>query len=288
MKDKKDRKIGFIGQGFIGRNLADDFVARGFTVVRYALEGEFVGNREAIADCDVVFIAVPTPTTPQGFDSSILEKVISLVGVGKLAIIKSTVLPGTTRRLQKLNPSIKIMHTPEFLRERFAALDTQRPERNIIGVLDKKSETINLANEVLNILPKAEFESICTAEEAEIIKYGGNCFLALKVVYMNLLYELAQSLGANYETIAEAIGTDKRIGHSHTKVLDASGENGQPGRGAGGHCFPKDLAAFRESYENLVKDHEGLRFIKAFEAKNFSLLEGSGKDLELLKEIYGS
>lgn len=287
MKDKKERKIGFIGQGFIGRNLADDFAERGYDVVRYALEGEYVGNREAIADCDVVFIAVPTPTTPAGFDVSILESVLPLVGKGKLAIIKSTITPGTTRRLQALNPEIIIMHAPEFLRERFAKLDTQKPERNIIGILGEKIGTHKLAKEVLDILPRAEFELICTAEEAEIIKYGGNCFLTLKIVYMNLLYDWAKSFGADYTVIAEAVGKDRRIGNSHTKILDASVDGKLPGRGAGGHCFPKDLAAFRESYAKFVQDPQGLEFIKALETKNNDLLRESAKDLELLKDIYG-
>ena len=57
-------KIGFIGQGFIGKNYADDFERRGFEVIRYALEEPYRANKEKIRECDIVFIAVPTPTTP--------------------------------------------------------------------------------------------------------------------------------------------------------------------------------------------------------------------------------
>ncbi len=96
--------IGFIGQGWIGKNYADDFERRGFSVTRYGLEGVFVHNREAIKKCDIVFIAVPTPTTPSGFDYSIVEEAVSLVGEGKIAVIKSTVLPGTTEEIQKKIP----------------------------------------------------------------------------------------------------------------------------------------------------------------------------------------
>src|SRR3989344_2783080 len=91
--------IGFIGQGFIGKNYADDFENRGYTVIRYATRPEFAKNKERIKDCDIVFIAVPTPTTPKGFNYSIVEDVLSLVGRGKAAVIKSTILPGTTERL---------------------------------------------------------------------------------------------------------------------------------------------------------------------------------------------
>ncbi|MCK5027249.1 MAG: hypothetical protein KAS07_02425, partial [Candidatus Pacebacteria bacterium] len=115
MKKTKIPKIGFIGQGWIGKNYADDFKNRGYSVVRYAKEKPYDINKDKIAKCDIVFIAVPTPTTPEGFDDSTLRKVIKLVGKGKTAVIKSTVLPGTTESIQKENPNIFIFHSPEFL-----------------------------------------------------------------------------------------------------------------------------------------------------------------------------
>ena len=66
-------RIGFIGQGWIGMNYANDFEARGYEVVRYGLQPEYVNNKEAIKDCEIVFIAVPTPTTSSGFDITIVE-----------------------------------------------------------------------------------------------------------------------------------------------------------------------------------------------------------------------
>ncbi len=282
----KDKKIGFIGQGFIGKNMADDFAERGYSVVRYALGEEYVGNREAIADCSVVFIAVPTPTTPSGFVVDALTSALSLVGKGKVAVIKSTVVPGTTRQLQAQFPDFTIIHSLEFLREKFASEDTRHPERTVLGLVEKSKELEEVAKELLTILPKAENELVCLAEEAELIKYGGNCFLAMKVVYMNLLYDMAKQSGVDYEVVAEGVGLDKRIGMSHTKVLDSSGQGTVAGRGAGGHCFPKDLAAFRMAYEAVVGDTEGVDFLRALEEKNLSLLRESGKDIELLKSIY--
>lgn len=283
------QRIGFIGQGFIGKNSADDFVERGYEVVRYALEAEYAGNRAAIAGCDIVFVAVPTPTTPEGFDSSALEAVLPLVGEGSVAIIKSTILPGTTRRLQEQFPTITLMHAPEFLREKSAAQDTRVPLRNILGVAGDDAETRAKAEEVLQLLPQAPYQVICRAEEAELIKYGGNNFLALKVVYMNLLYDAAQAVGADYDVIAEAVAADPRIGNSHMQVVDSSGHPGAvPGRGAGGHCFPKDLAAFREWYAAMVSDASGQALIRAAEEKNREFLMQSGKDHDLLAGIYGS
>ena len=72
--NKKKILVGFIGQGFIGKSMADDFEDRGYKIVRYSKNG-FSANKEKIAECDFVFIAVPTPSTPKGFDDSILLEV---------------------------------------------------------------------------------------------------------------------------------------------------------------------------------------------------------------------
>jgi UDPglucose 6-dehydrogenase len=281
--------IGFIGQGFIGKHMADDFAERGYNVVRYALEPEYADNQAAIATCNIVFIAVPTPTTPDGFDVSALETVLSLVGTGNVAVIKSTILPGTTSRLQALFPDITIMHSPEFLREKQAAEDTKQPKRTIIGVTKKTDELLEKATAIQAVLPTAPYSLICSAEEAELIKYGGNTFLAMKVIYMNMLHEMSEAFGVDYAVVAGAMAADPRIGSSHMQVIDSSGHAGAiPGRGAGGHCFPKDLAALRESYEAVVQDAAGTTLLRALETKNNALLRDSQKDLDLLEGIYGS
>src|SRR3989344_3819708 len=127
-------RIGFIGQGYVGKNYADDFEARGYTVIRYAKEKPYNKNKEAIKDCNVVFIAVPTPTTPKGFDDSIIRAVLLLVGKDKIAVIKSTIVPGTTKSMQNKNPNIFVLHSPEFLTESTALYDAKNPSLNIIGI----------------------------------------------------------------------------------------------------------------------------------------------------------
>jgi UDPglucose 6-dehydrogenase len=282
-------KIGFIGQGFIGRNMADDFLERGFSIVRYSLDAEYVGNKEEISQCDVVFIAVPTPTKTTGFDMTVLRTVLPTVPKGKIAVIKSTILPGSTALLQIEFPDIIILHSPEFLREKSAAFDTRNPVRNIIGMAVNDEVHNKAAESVLEILPLSKFSQICLATESEIVKYAGNCFLMMKVIYMNLIYEAALASNADYNMIAEMVGADARIGRGHTQVIDKSGHEGSvPGRGAGGHCFPKDLAAFTQWYQEINNnDSTGIDLLKSLENKNNSLLRQSGKDLDLLNEIYG-
>jgi UDP-glucose 6-dehydrogenase len=291
--------VGFIGQGWIGKNYADDFEDRGFEVVRYSLEEPYVQNGHKIKDCDIVFIAVPTPSTPDGFDVSILRKAIKNVGQGSTAVIKSTIVPGTCEDLQKEYPEIFIMHSPEFLTEATARQDAANPLRNIIGIPYENEEYQIRAKKVMDILPPAKHSRICHSRAAELIKYGGNNWFYFKVLYINLLYDLAKELGVEWEDVRDAMAADPRIGASHMMPVHKSGtaggdayqmkpeEDKSGGRGAGGHCFIKDFAAFHDLYKEKVGDEHGLRLLEAMRDKNIDLLVKSGKDLELLEGVYG-
>jgi UDPglucose 6-dehydrogenase len=281
-------RVGFVGQGWIGKNYADDFEERGFSIVRYGLEPEYRGNKDAIAGCDIVFIAVPTPSTPQGFDDSIVREAVSLVGAGNIAVIKSTMQPGSTEAIQTQYPAMLVLHSPEFLREANAAYDAAHPARNIIGIPEDSEKYRAAAARVLAVLPEAPYTHTCSAREAEYVKYAGNAFLYMKVVFANLMYDMAEADGCDWNAIREALSADPRIGGSHLKVLHESRPGVAPGRGAGGHCFIKDMAALREKYEKLFpQDAAGSRFFRALECKNNSLLTESGKDIDLLRGVYG-
>jgi len=274
-------KIGFIGQGWIGKNYADNFEARGFTVVRYSLDAEYADNKEKIKDCEIVFIAVPTPTTPEGFDDNILKQVIKLVGEKKIAVIKSTITPGTTAALQKANPKIFILHSPEFLTRHTAAHDAAEPARNIIGLPEDNETYREKARAVMAILPKAPYEMICRSLDAELVKYGGNCFFYFKNIFMNLLYDLALKTGADWENVRQMIAADPRIGAEHTRPVNKGG------RGAGGDCLIKDFETFIRLYKKYANDETGLNILTCLRDKNIELLVKSKKDLELLKGVYG-
>ncbi|TAJ14089.1 hypothetical protein EPO56_02435 [Patescibacteria group bacterium] len=275
-------KIGFIGQGFIGKAYADDYEARGYEIVRYSKEEPYIQNKDAIALCDIVLIAVPTPTTPDGFDASIIEEVVGLVGAGKIAVLKSTLLPGYTEKIQAMYPDRIVLQSPEFLRARSANEDVKNPDRNIIGIPKDTPQHQDAAEIVLKTFPKAPFNTIVSSRESELIKYAGNIFLAMKVVFANMLFDVSNSIGADYEKVREAFGADPRIGPNHLGV------NFEGGRGAGGYCFIKDIAAFNEFYAGTVQDEVGTKALKYFEEKNKQLLQNSGKDEQLLKGVYGA
>ena len=282
--------IGFIGQGFIGKSYADDFEHRGFTIVRYT-KNEFAHNRDKIRTCDIVFIAVPAATTPRGFDDRILREVLSFVGDGKIAVVKCTTPPGWTERIQKAFPKKIILHSPEFLVESTAAHDAAHPTRNIIGLSAKTAKHDAAAKKVMAILPHAPFTLVTSSRESELIRYAANCFLYTKVLFANMFHDIAKSYGMKWDDIRDGMGSDPRIGMSHLKVVDASRHKGaKVGRGAGGHCFIKDFAAIRHEYERFPaskRDPLWLALMRAMEKKNNDLLIASGKDLELLRGVYG-
>ena len=142
---------------------------------------------------------------------------------------------------------------------------------------------------MIALLPESPYTLICTAAEAELIKYGGNCFLFTKVLFINLMYDLANRLGADFETVSLAMQADPRIGTSHIEPVFASGHvpEDQAARGAGGHCFIKDFAAFTKLYEEVLDDPKGLALLRALEAKNLELLTTTQKDIDLVEGVYG-
>ncbi len=279
---KKGPLIGFVGQGYVGGSYATNFEKRGYSVIRYSLEPKYIHNEEAISTCDIVFVAVPTPTTPKGFDYSIVEAGLKLVGKGKIAVIKSTLLPGTTRALQKKYPNIVVLCSPEFLSVATAQKDADEPFSNVIGVPGTGKKMRDAAEAVHKVLPNAPFSHICSSEEAEIIKYSHNVSGFMQILTFNTLYDLAGSVGAKWENIQNAIYADPMISNRYSNPIHKSG------RGAGGACFIKDFAAFAKLYREMVGKKEGIEFLKAAEKKNIMLLVGTNKDMDLLEGVYGT
>lgn len=274
-----DTLIGVIGQGTVGRNLADDMERRGGDVVRYSLEPEWASGREKIKDCDVVFICVPTPTNRKGKqDLRHVYQSTAETGVGSIIVLKSTVLPGTTAQLQKDSPLATWLCAPEFLSERSALYDTQHPARNIIGLGAWKPEHIDAAYRVMELLPTAPFQLVYTSDEVELLKYFHNVHGVMQVVLSNLMYDVASKMGMDWSAVKMACKADPQMSGSY---LDPTKDTG---RGAGGKCFIKDMRAFVEFYSGLLPERTGnaLRFIEKY---NTDLLLGSGKDLDLLREV---
>ena len=198
---------------------------------------------KAIRQSEIIFIAVGTPSMENGeADLSFVEKVAEDIGKNlkkyAVVVIKSTVPPGTCRKIRKLIKencavSFDVVSNPEFLREGSAVLDFMKPDRIIIGTESKKAEKI--MKELYQPLKSPILAT--NLESSEMIKYASNAFLATKISFINEIANVCEGIGADVEEIAKGMGLDPRIGKEFLKA----------GIGYGGSCFPKDVQALHQS-----------------------------------------
>lgn len=237
MKNKKNYKVGIIGNGFVGESQAFAFSPTAEVRIFDLDPLKTTHTREEVDQCDFIFVCVPTPMRKDGSqDSSFIEKVFNNAVRGPVYIIKSTVLPGTTRELQVKYPKLDIVFSPEFLTERTAKLDMLTQARIVLGS-DKKGLTDKVKN-----LFEERFKNKHIIETdtvtAELIKYMNNTFFATKVSIVNEFKLLAQAIGADWDKAIYGFSSDGRIGDSHLHVPGPDGRLGY-----GGTCFPKDVNA---------------------------------------------
>lgn len=259
--------IGIIGVGMVGGASQKFFETDGYEVVAYD-PGKGLNDASVFQKAAIIFICVPTPydAARGGFDLSFVEDSFKLIPDGKIVVIKSTVLPGTTEKLQAAHPNLKILFCPEFLTELTADQDMRFPDRQIVGYT-KNSFTV--AGEVMKVLPLAPLERIMPATAAEMVKYYGNTWFSVKVIFANQMFDLCQKLGIDYDMVKEAAAADKRIGRSHLDIFHKGY------RGYGGKCLPKDTRALIQLGEQLGVPME---LLKQVEAINNRLVARSNAD----------
>lgn len=229
-------KIGILGNGFVGNAIKLVFSST-YKVLVYDINPLLsFDSFEEVNNCDYVFVCVPTPMFKDGSqDLSNVLKVFENASQKPIYIIKSTIIPGTTDDLLNKYPNIKIIFSPEFLREKHAKSDILNLNRVILGGdynLTEKVKTIFL-NRFKNI---KIIQTDC--KTAELVKYMNNTFLATKVSMINEFKLLSDKVGANWETALNSFVSDPRIGKSHINVPGHDGKLGY-----GGTCFPKDVNA---------------------------------------------
>ena len=161
-----------------------------------------------------------------------------------IILVRSTIVPGTTRLFQKEFPNLNFVFNPEFLTERSAKYDFINQSRFILG--GEKTYTSQVASlfkwRFGNSLPIIETDF----ETAELIKYMNNCFFATKVSFLNEMKLISDKVGSNWDLAIEGFVRDGRIGHSHLSVPGPDGKFG-----FGGSCFPKDIQAIINFAKNL-------------------------------------
>lgn len=261
---KQGPQIGITGVGMVGGALLHHFHSQKVKPLIYD-PPKGLGSVGEINRAQIIFICVPTPFDKQrGFEMRYVEDSIRLLSGEKIIVIKSTVVPGTTARLQQDYAQHRFLFNPEFLVEERALKNMMKPDRQIVGYTNQSKA---IAPQILSLLPRAPFEKIIPAAEAEMIKYFGNVFLAIKVTFGNQMYDLCQKLGIDYEIVRECASADPRIGPSHLDVHHGGY------RGYGGKCLPKDIRALIQLADMLGID---LKLPKVAEEINNQLMELQG------------
>jgi len=238
--------IGIVGNGFVGSSVAFGFSTEtgcNADVKIYDKDkSKATHSLEETLLSEFIFVSVPTPSN---IDGSISLKIvydifneINQVNTrpDNIILLRSTVTPGTTRKIKEKYPNLNIVFNPEFLTERSAKFDFINQARFIVGGRDRDN---NRVEELFrwrfgNTTPiiKTDYET------AELIKYMNNCFFATKVSFLNEMYQIANKCGVDWDMAVEGFVRDGRIGHSHMNVPGPDGK-----MGFGGSCFPKDMQA---------------------------------------------
>lgn len=235
-----DNNIGIIGQGFVG------------TAVRVGFEGVFEVHTYDInknSTCSsltelcerskIIFVCVPTPMNKGGScNTEIVENVLedlNRLSKGHIAVLKSTVPPGTTERLGSKYKNLSLVFNPEFLTEANFIQDFKNQDRIIVG--GPRPATTIIKNLYRKRFPSTPILKT-GSNTAEMVKYFCNCFLATKVSFANEMRQICEQKNIDYDKVVEYSLYDKRIGKTH---LSTPGPDGR--YGFGGSCFPKDVNA---------------------------------------------
>jgi UDPglucose 6-dehydrogenase len=254
-------KIGVVGNGFIGSALARFFASSEQNEVviydKYEAPYNSLSSKLAMNACDLVFVCVPTPSGSDGLscETSGVEEVVEWVT--SPICVKSTVIPGTTERLGA-RTGRPIGFSPEYMGE---SPNHCWPTPDSCGFLIVGGPPCvrELVVSAYQNCPGSQITAIYQTDSrtAELAKYMTNCFLALKVVFANQFYEIAQAFQVDYDELRRLVLADPRIGESHTRVTEE--------RGFAGRCIPKDLAAMIAAMEPFG-GAELLRFIMDYNA----------------------
>lgn len=275
----KEIKLGVIGLGMVGSAVFKYFYkqdgVRAFGYDKYKKNSPNT-FKEVEDNCDIIILCLPTPYIKGGFNIESIEDTLKELKPGyKAIIIKSTVLPGTTEMLQNKyeDKGFAILFNPEFLDENTAKEDFEYPQSQIVGYTDI---SYGVAEYILSILPEASYQKIMRSTEAEMVKLTKNTFFVYKVIFGNLIYDICKEKGINYFDVVEGLLDDSRIGEHGWTIYHKGG------RGAGGHCLPKDSNAFVDWIENKGNEHKLLNIVKNL---NHKYLVNSNKDVDIVTNI---
>lgn len=234
--------MAIIGHGFVGK--AVDYGFNSPNCEKFIVDPMGGLPIEALngKEIDITFVCVPTPMGSDGkIDASIIQSVVKYLidNTRGLIVVKSTVTPDIIDSFGD-----EIVYNPEFLTEKSANEDFVNPIMHVFGGDFEETKMVERVYEQYSACKPCPVYHM-SAKDASFVKYGINSFLATKVLWFNQFYDVVSNHDGNFGKIISAIGSDRRVGPSHTTVPGFDGK-----RGFGGACFPKDTAAFLKFSDN--------------------------------------
>jgi UDPglucose 6-dehydrogenase len=226
---------------------------------------------EAIANSQVIFLALPTPQGDDGAaDLSRVreasERIAKLITDPKVIVNKSTVPVGTADMVRDIftkftKVSVEVVSNPEFLKEGSAVQDFMKPDRIVIGA--SSPEAIDTMRDLYEPFVRTGNPIyIMDERSAELTKYAANAMLALRITFMNEIANICDRVGADVDKVRKGIGSDGRIGPQFLF----------PGVGFGGSCFPKDVSAIIKTAEEHGYDFKTLRSVQEVNKKQKQII----------------
>jgi len=232
---------------------------------------------DAVKDAEVIFLAVGTPSTPDGsVDMRAIEAAAKQIGQAitgyVLVVTKSTVPVGTHRRVSEILSGVTDVEfdyvaNPEFLKEGAAVDDFLKPDRVIVGLNSDRALRI-MRHLYAPFMRRSDRMLVMDPASAELTKYACNAMLAVRVSFINEIAQLCERLGANVDNVRRGMGTDRRIGPDFLF----------PSLGYGGSCLPKDVRALISM--GRTSNHP-LRIIEATDLANREQREAMFKRIQL-------
>ena len=239
-------RIGIIGLGTVGkaipRGLGDHH--------EIFIHDPKLGTKltDVTDNCDVAYIAVPTPSDEETgrCDTSIVRSILEDLPDGFSAIIKSTVIPGTSQGFHEEFSSLRIACSPEFIRAEKADEDFKNQEILVVGTHHDGLADLILRHHLdAGILAEGEFFHV-SPTQAEMVKYAKNSFYAMKVIFGNHFQRLASHFGEDWAVVKRVITHPQRRGIVDSHLDEMSGK-----MGFGGSCLPKDTLAIKAQLDDL-------------------------------------
>lgn len=233
--DVKKYNFGIVGYGFLGTAVAHGFGLHADIKI-YDKFMDYDSLEDVVEHAEVIWICLPTPMNIETgeIDLGIIEENLEKINLmvkpedKKIIVIKSTVVPGSTRKFAERYQNLHFTMNPEFLTARNNRLDFICASRIIIG---SDEEWISDRMEEIYRYRFGNSTPIyrCGWEAAELTKYGANCFFAVKISYFNYIHSLCEHLGLEFDEVRDMILSDGRIGRSHANVPGWDGQKGYSG-----------------------------------------------------------